>query len=261
MTAAAALAQTPSAPCSELQLQLNKLIASGPLDQSNPTATALLQCVERNEMTPGRKALLMSQTAGSGFCVDGGTKRRLLWRALGMVRDQPGPEKAELLAYIGTMRLHNGDLKHAERMLRASLELQRRVGGYGGTNEILRSQPGITVGVAKAVPEATRVLNQALERADSLSEAAKAALILNSLAVVHERCGRPELARPSYGAHWHLRSRSPGWSAGGWRGRCKIWARSREDVVTSARPSACRLERQAWLWKCSARTIQVLRLI
>ncbi len=77
----------------------------------------------------------MSQTAGIWvLCGRKDDAENLLWRALGMVRNQPGPERAELLAYIGTVRLRNGDHKHAERMLRESLELQRQSSGAADAN-------------------------------------------------------------------------------------------------------------------------------
>ncbi len=159
--AAVVLAQILSALCSELELQLNKLIVSETLDQANSTATELLICVERNEMTLGEKALLMSRQQESGFCVDGGTKRRICCGGRSsMVRDQLGPEKADLLACIGTMRLHNGDWKHAERMLRESLELQRRVGGAEGTIEIFTLHSlGSLLLLRRRYEEATEVLN------------------------------------------------------------------------------------------------------
>ena len=88
---------------------------------------------------------------------------------LGSVRDQPGPERAELLAYIGTVRLRNGDHQHAERMLRESLELQRQSSGAADANsEIFTLQNlGSLLLIRRRYEEATAVFNQALERADS----------------------------------------------------------------------------------------------
>ncbi len=73
-----------------------------------------------------------------------------------MVRDQPGPEKADLLARLGTVGLNDGDLKRAERMLRESLELQRQ--SSGAADEILTLQNlGALLLIRRRYKEATMV--------------------------------------------------------------------------------------------------------
>ena len=122
MTAAAASPQTPSTPCSELDLQLRRLVAQGPLSQANSTATALLQCVAHgNEMQARRpEALLMSHAAEIWFLCgrESGEAENLLWRALGSgsrpARLGEGGITSPLLLALGSP---NGDLKCAERML------------------------------------------------------------------------------------------------------------------------------------------------
>ena len=94
------------------------------------------------------------------------------------------------------MRLRNGDHKHAERMLRESLELQRQSSGAADANsEIFTLQNlGSLLLIRRRYEEAAAVFNQALERADSIGDAFEAGLIRTGLALVHTRCGRPELA-------------------------------------------------------------------